>query len=147
MPDQLDYFISFGGPDEKWADWVARVLIEDGARVLVQSLDMRAGQNIVHQTQLGTSAKRTIMIMSPDYFGRSFPEAEWAAAFFQDPVGLAGKLVPVMVRTCEPPGLLASIVYINLVDRPEEEAREILLERLAPNDGTWKTPPPFPGKA
>jgi hypothetical protein len=34
-----------------------------------------------------------------------------------------GLLVAVRVQPCEPPGLLASRVYIDLVDTDEEEAR------------------------
>jgi len=147
MSNNLDYFVSFGGPDEAWADWVAYVLEDEGFSVLVQSRDMLPGQNIVHQTQLGVLAKHTIMIMSPDYFGRDFPEAEWAAGFFQDPAGLARKLVPVMVRRCEPPGLLAPIAYIQLVGKGEDEARKALLAGLPPGRNIPVSPPSFPGGA
>ena len=36
-------------------------------------------------------------------------------------------LVPVRVQPCEPPGLLASRVYIDLVDLDETTARQRLL--------------------
>lgn len=145
MAAQHDFFISFGGPDEPWAEWMAHVLEAEGYTVLTQRRDMRPGQNIVHQTQQGTLAERTIVVLSPDYFGRDFPAAEWYAAFFQDPVGRARKLVPVLVRECDVLGLLGPIVYIKLLGLPEERAREVFLDGLRPGRDVSTTPPPFPG--
>jgi hypothetical protein len=145
VADRHDFFISFGGPDEPWAEWMAGVLEAEGHTVLTQRRDMRPGQNIVHQTQLGVLADRTILVLSPDLFDRDFPAAEWYSVFFQDPVGRQRKLVPVLVSDCELPGLLAPIVYIKLLDLPEARAREVFLDGLQPGRNVSATPPPFPG--
>ena len=52
------------------------------------------------------SAARTIAVLSPAYFDSKFGEAEWRTAFADDPDGEFGKLVPVKVQPCRPPGLL-----------------------------------------
>ncbi|HWO63559.1 MAG TPA: toll/interleukin-1 receptor domain-containing protein [Umezawaea sp.] len=145
MADRLDFFISFGGPDEPWAEWMAHVLEGEGYSVLTQGRDMRPGGNIVHQTQLGVMADRTILVLSPDLFDRDFPASEWYSVFFQDPVGRLRKLVPVLVSDCELPGLLAPIVYIKLLDLPPDKAREVFLDGLKPGRDVPKTPPPYPG--
>ena len=67
-------------------------------------------------------------MLSPAYFGSRFGEAEWRAAFTQDPTGELGLLVPVRVQPCEPPGLLASRVYVDLVD---------LRRDRPPGSGCW----------
>jgi hypothetical protein len=145
VADRHDFFISFGGPDEPWAEWMAHVLEDEGRTVLTQRRDMRPGQNIVHQTQQGVLADRTILVLSPDLFGRDFPAAEWYSVFFQDPVGRKRKLVPVLVSECELPGLLAPIVYINLLGLPPDKAREVFLDGLEPGRNVPKDPPPYPG--
>src|SRR5947209_17622138 len=53
--------------------------------------------------------------------------AEWAAAFRRDPRGKQGRVLPVRIERCEVGGLLGPIVYIDLVDLYEQQAREHLL--------------------
>ena len=144
MPKEIDFFVSFAGQDVEWANWISYVLEDAGYRTLNQRQDMLPGHNFVHQIQRGTLADRTIIVLSPDYFDRPFPESEWAAAYSQDPVGVRRKLVPVRVRPCSPPGLLASIVYIDLVGLTRDEARRALLDGLTPNRPPAEEPR-FPG--
>ena len=84
-------------------------------------------------------------MLSPAYFGSKFSEAEWRAAFVKDPTGKQGLLVPVRVQECEPPGLLASRVYIDLVDTDEPTARQRLLTGVD-QSGARPTKVPFPGE-
>ena len=91
-----------------------------------------------------SSAARTIAVLSPAYFGSRFGEAEWRAAFAKDPSGERGLLVPVRVQPCEPPGLLATRVYVDLVDLDEASARERLLAAVDP-PAPRPTDAPFPG--
>jgi hypothetical protein len=97
--------------------------------------------------QATSTAGRTIAVLSPAYFGSRFSEAEWRAAFVKDPTGEEGFLVPVRVQPCEPPGLLASRMFIDLVDvAGEEEARRRLLTGVD-RSGARPTSAPFPGAA
>jgi hypothetical protein len=114
---------------------------------VLQAWDFRPGSDFVQQMQQATStAGRTIALLSPAYFGSRFGEAEWRAAFFRDPTGELGLLVPVRVQECEPPGLLASRVYVDLVDTEEDEARRRLLSGVD-QSGARPTTAPFPGAA
>jgi TIR domain len=114
---------------------------------LLQAWDFRPGSDFLHQMQQATTAAgRTIAVLSPAYFGSAFGEAEWRAAFAKDPTGEAGLLVPVRVQECQPPGLLASRVYIDLVDIDEATARRLLLTGVD-QSGARPTTAPFPGAA
>ena len=82
--------------------------------------------DFVHQMQQATSqAGRTIAVLSPAYFGSAFGEAEWRAAFVQDPTGERACWCRCGSQACELPRLLASRVYIDLVglDEPARPAR------------------------
>jgi tetratricopeptide (TPR) repeat protein len=142
-----DFFISYTGVNRPWAEWIAVQLEAAGHTTLLQAWDFRPGKDFIHEMQLATStAGRTIAVLSPAYFGSKFGEAEWRAAFAKDPTGELGLLVPVRVQPCEPPGLLASRVYIDLVDVAEGEARRRLLTGVD-QSGARPTLALFPGAA
>lgn len=142
-----DFFISYTGADKAWAEWIAFVLEEAGYTTIIQAWDFRPGSNFVLKMQEGAkSASRTITVLSPDYLNSGFAAPEWAAAFAQDPQGHKQKLVPVRVRPCDPEGLLPAIVYIDLVDFDEDEAREKLLDGVRQGRAKPVARPAFPGK-
>jgi tetratricopeptide (TPR) repeat protein len=142
-----DFFISYTGQDKLWAEWVAWILEESGYSVVIQAWDFRVGGNFVLDMQRATiEAKQTIAIFSSTYLDKSFPKAEWAAAFAQDPTSEIRKLIPIRVDTCTPRGLLGQINYVDIFDCDEAEAQERLL--AAVKDGRLKPThrPRFPGK-
>ncbi len=141
-----DFFVSFTRGDVEWARWITWVLEQEGFQVVYQELDMLPGHNIVRQMQTGTTATRTIAVLSAAYADRPFPLSEWAAAFVQDPDGLARKLIPVRVEECTPQGLLAPIVYIDLVGVDRDEARQRLLNGIKAERPRVVPEPPFPGE-
>jgi hypothetical protein len=140
-----DFFISYTGVNRPWAEWIAVQLEAAGYSTVLQAWDFRPGSDFLHQMQQATStAGRTIAVLSPAYFGSEFGEAEWRAAFAKDPTGELGLLVPVRVQECQPPGLLASRVYIDLVDAEEATAKQLLLAGVG-ELGARPTSAPFPG--
>lgn len=142
-----DFFISYTQVNRPWAEWIAVQLEAAGYTTLLQAWDFHPGSDFLHQMQQATStAGRTIAVLSPAYFGSQFGEAEWRAAFAKDPTGELGLLVPVRVQPCEPPGLLATRVYIDLVDTDEPTAKRLLLAGVG-ESGARPTSAPFPGEA
>jgi hypothetical protein len=126
-----DFFISYASADQTWAEWIADQLEAVHYTTVLQAWDFRPGSDFLHLMQQATStAKRTIAVLSPAYFGSRFGEAEWRVAFAKDPTGEQGLLVPVRVQDYTPPGLLASRVYINLVGLDEQTASATLLAGL-----------------
>ena len=141
-----DFFISYTGVDQNWAEWIAWQLEDAGFDVVIQAWDFRPGGNFVLDMQKAAmESKRTIAILSPDFLKSANTQPEWAAAFAQDPTGKKSILVPVRVRECELTGLLSQIVYIDLVGHNEKDAIDTLMvgiknERVKPTN-----PPGFPG--
>lgn len=70
---------------------------------------------------------------------------EWEAALTKDPDGNAHALITVMVRECEPEGLLARYPSINLVGMNAEEAQRALLDGVRAWRAKPATRPSFPG--
>ena len=144
----IDLFISYTHADTAWAEWIGYALEEEGFSVVIQAWDFRPGKNFVLEMQEAASkAKRTLMVLSPDYLQSQFASPEWAAAFGQDSQGRDMKLVPVMVRTCQPTGLLTSIVQIRIAGMDEAAARRALIAGIDQKRAKPETPPAFPGTA
>lgn len=122
-----DFFISYNKADRNWAEWIAWQLEDATYTVIIQAWDFRPGDNFVLDMQRAAEAKRTIIVLSPDYLAAEFTQPEWAAAFAQDPTGRHGILLPIRVRVCDIPSLLRPVVYIDLVGLDEGSAKEALL--------------------
>lgn len=140
-----NFFISYSAADLSWAEWIATSLEKEGYSLFLQAWDMQPGSNLVlEMTRAASEAERTLAVLSPSFLSGSFTGAEWAAAFVDDPSGQKRKLIPVRVEPCELPGLLRAIVYIDLVGKDEEEARQALLAGLR-DSGRPQQQPRFPG--
>ncbi|MEA3344970.1 MAG: FxSxx-COOH system tetratricopeptide repeat protein [Chloroflexota bacterium] len=142
------FFISYNSADRQWAEWIAWQLEEAGYTTLLQAWDFRPGSNFVLEMQRGaTEAERTIAVLSPNYLGARFTQAEWAAAFAKDPTGGKGTLLPVRVHECDLEGLLPQIIYVDLVGLDESAARDALLAGVHRGRAKPTAPPGFPGAA
>jgi hypothetical protein len=120
----LDFFISYSSLDERWATWIGWILEEEGYAVALQAWDFRPGSNFVlemHQAAL--SARRTLLVLSPNFTESSFTAPEWAAAFSADPTGAERLVIPVRVEEVKVSGLLKQIVWIDLLGLAPDDAR------------------------
>jgi hypothetical protein len=154
-----DFFVSYNKADKDWAAWIAWQLEAAGRIVFIQAWDFRPGENFVLEMQEAlASSKQTIMVLSEDYLNSSFTAPEWAAVFAADPTAKDQKLVPVRVRKCKPQGLLATLIYVDLVGLSQDAATAALLGAFSrrakpsaipafPSDRTQDTvlPISFPG--
>lgn len=123
-----DFFISYAHQDRQWAKWINQQLEEAGYSTFLPDRDFLSGGNVILEMDKATQAKRTIAVLSPHYLASTFTQPEWAAALYQDPTGAQGLLLPVRVLPCDVQGLLASLIYIDLVGQADKEkARKILL--------------------
>ncbi|HVS41316.1 MAG TPA: toll/interleukin-1 receptor domain-containing protein [Candidatus Dormibacteraeota bacterium] len=140
-----DFFISRTGADRAWAEWIGYVLEENHYSVHLQDWDFRRGTSFIRNMQQGaTLCRRTLAVLSPDYFNGAFSAMEWEAALARDPRGEEEVLVTVRVRECTPPGLLLRYPYIDLVGLDEAAARRSLLDGVAPGRRKPAVPPAFP---
>src|SRR5262245_7380285 len=146
MDSAKDFFISYNKADRQMAEWIAWQLEEAGYTVVIQAWDFLPGENFVLNMQSAAQqARRTISVLSESYLSSLFTQPEWAAAFAQDPTSAKGTLLPVRVRECRPAGLLAPIVYVDLLGLEQAAAREKLLAAAGGRRAKPVTTPAFPG--
>jgi tetratricopeptide (TPR) repeat protein len=147
-----DFFISYTGADREWAEWIAWQLESIGYTTVLQAWDFHAGGNfILEMHRAAKETDRTIAVLSSRYLEALYTQPEWAAALVQDPTGSKGLLIPVRIEDVKPDGLLASIIYVDLVGLSETIAKERLLKEIrqtSSNDSVRpKSEPSFPGSA
>jgi len=144
--NKKDFFISYTNSDIGFAEWIAWQLEEAGYTVVIQAWDFPAGTNFVGNMQKALiEYERFLPVFSPAYFASLYCQAEWQAAFTQDPTGEKSHIVPVRIANCEPKGLLSPIIYIDLFNLIEEDAKNTLLQRISTDRIKPIKPPPFPG--
>ena len=131
MADQKDFFISYTSVDRPWAVWIAWQLEAGGYQVVVQAWDFGAGSDWAHEMHDAMStAERVVVVLSPDYLRSAHGEAEWRHFHAKDPSGERGLLLPIRIRQVDPPGLLTTRVYVDLVGLDAADAREALLSAV-----------------
>ncbi len=144
----IDFLVSYAKADRRWAEWMAWTLEDAGYSVLLPSRDFKPGGNFLVEMQRAVSeARKTLVILSQAYLESSFTESEWSSAFAKDPTGKGRTVLPVRVEPVEPPGLLRAIVYVDLVGKNEDEAREVFLSAISGGRAKPELAPSFPSKA
>jgi hypothetical protein len=127
----LDIFISYAKADKAWAEWIAFTTESLGYNVSIQEWDFLPGGNFaLNMDEAITNAKTTLIVMSQEYLDSEFCKAEWAAVFATDPTGFQHKLIPVRVSKCVVTGLLKQVIYVDLVETSENEAKVKLKQAL-----------------
>nr|MDT0667937.1 toll/interleukin-1 receptor domain-containing protein [Micromonospora sp. DSM 115978] len=65
---EVDFFVSYTGADEAWAEWVAWQLEDAGYRVLMQAWDFGPGSHFVAEMHSAVQrAARTVAVLSNAY--------------------------------------------------------------------------------
>jgi hypothetical protein len=148
LDEQRDFFVSYTQADRAWAEWLAWELEAAGYTTLLQVWGHARRDRVRARHGPGHPARRrTILVLSPAYLRSQMAEAEWRPGFKADPSGRARRLLPVRVEDCEPTGLLADRVWIDLMGLDEATARGRLREEVARalrGPGRPTTPPRFP---
>jgi hypothetical protein len=125
-----DFFISYTGTDRRWAEWIAWQLEKTGGySTVIQAWDFNAGGNfILEMHRAAKETDRTIAVLSSRYLESLYAQPEWAAALVQDPTGTKRLLIPIRIEDVQPDGLLAPLIYIDLVGLLETVAKDRLLK-------------------
>ena len=138
--------MSYTAADRAWGEWIAWQLEAAGYTTRIQAWDFRPGSHFVaemHRSVQG--ATRTVAVLSEAYLSSAYAEAEWQAAWADDPSGGWRKLLVARVEDCARPGLLGQLVGVDLFGLDDEVAAERLLAAARGERGKPAVEPSFPG--
>lgn len=129
-----DFFVSYTGKDVKYAIWVAELLENNGYTVTIQAWDFRPGDNFVAKiNEALKECKRLIVILSRNYLNSKWCEAEWTSKLAEEISTNEPRIIPIRIEPVELEGLLAPIIYIDIYDKSEENAKQNILNGIKEN--------------
>lgn len=134
--EHYDFFLSFSHPDREVAQKVYDLLTEHGYSVYYQHTHIGPGTDFLERMDHGlTLSDKLIAVLSPDYARSVFAMAELRAILVDDPSGAKGMIIPLLVKVFRPPRLIATRVFINLVDALADDKvlRDVLLGAIDQN--------------
>jgi hypothetical protein len=142
-----EFFVSYTGADQAWAEWIADQLEAAGHSVVLQAWDFRPGENFVlRMNQALEQAELVLAVLSPAYFGSAYATDEWTAALVRDQAD-RDRLLPVRIAQCTVPPLISNRIYVDLVGLDEPAAAAQLLAGIEQGRAKPPGPRPFPGQA
>lgn len=120
-------FVSYATEERERAEWVAQQLRQAGHDVEMD-IDWRPGDSFMDGMRAGLDAcDAMVALWSPAYFAKRYTLMElngWLA-------GRTTGLVPLRIAACDVPTLYRPYIYVDLVGRSEDEARQALLDAIA----------------
>lgn len=128
-----DAFISYSGEDVDVAQKIAsrlKELCSNGSetRIFLDKQSIEPGDNFVDRINAGLSkARYYLLLLSPASIKAEWPTAERDAALLSDPSGRGGRIIPILVKDCEIPPLLAIRHWIDARDKPRLDAGMVSL--------------------
>ncbi len=144
----MKIFVSYTSSDRDWALWIGWHLGEAGHEPFVHEWEIGAGENIPRwmEDRL-TQAERLLGVFSDAYCKALYSQSERWAAYWQDPGGRIGFLVPIEVKKVTKwPVFVEPLKRLSLIGLKDVDARNRLLEFLNPPKPPTEEPA-FPGAA
>lgn len=127
-----DFFVSYTGSDLNYATWVAEILEEKNYKVTIQAWDFKAGDNFISKiNEALLECKKLIVILSENYLKSKWCEAEWTSKLSEQIKLQERRIIPIRIEPVNLRGLLSPIVYIDIVDKIESEAKQEILKGVA----------------
>lgn len=126
-----NFFVSYTGADLNCATWVAEIL--EGAKytVTIQAWDFRPGDNFVSKiNEALVECQKLIVILSENYLKSKWCEAEWTSKLTEQISLNERRIIPIRIEPVDLKGVLSPIVYIDIVDKSEEEAKKEILNGI-----------------
>lgn len=126
-----DFFVSYTGTDLNFATWVAEILENDNHTVTIQAWDFRPGDNFVSKiNEALLECQKLIVILSENYLKSKWCEAEWTSKLVEQIESKERRIIPIRVEPVNLKGLLSPIVYIDIVDKTEDKAKDEILRGI-----------------
>lgn len=127
-----DFFVSYTGSNLNYATWVAEILEENNYKVTIQAWDFKPGDNFISKiNEALLECKKLIVILSENYLKSKWCEAEWTSKLSEQIKLQERRIIPIRIELVDLRGLLSPIVYIDIVDKIESEAKQEILQGVA----------------
>jgi hypothetical protein len=131
-------FVSYSRVDHEFVDRLVRTLESAGHEVFYDQY-MAVGESFVQQlSDAVETAEVVLLVLSPDYLESAWARTEWQLALVGD-VEKKRRVIPLLVRDCQLPGLLRTIPSIDFRDDYDAAIARLLSELGTSSDDADRT--------
>ncbi|HEY0171635.1 MAG TPA: TIR domain-containing protein [Pyrinomonadaceae bacterium] len=114
----FDVFISYSHEDAVWVKtWLLPRLEAAGLRVCIDSRDFAIGApSVVNMETAVRESARTLLVLTPAWVQSEWTNFEALLIQTKDPAGTNRRLLPLLLKPCEPPDRLAIFTHADFTD-------------------------------
>ena len=126
---RYDVFISYSHKDKDWVQgWLLPQLEAAGLRACIDFRDFEPGlPSLVNMEKAGERSRKTLLVLTPNWVESEWTTFESLLVQTDDPAGRRARMIPLLLKPCEPPKRIAMLTYVDFA-RPAET--EFQLGRL-----------------
>jgi small GTP-binding protein len=124
---EFDVFLSYSSKDKTIVKRLAERLKQDGLQVWLDEWAIEPGDPISLKIQQGIEKSRTLLLcMSPAYFKSEWASLEHHTLLFRDPTNAKRSFIPIRIKKCKPPDIIAQFAYIDWHLHSDEAYEKLL---------------------
>jgi hypothetical protein len=111
-------FISYSSKDREWvSNWLLPKLEDAGLEVCIDYRDFKIGRSsLINMEEAVDWCDKILLVLTPNWIESEWTNFEALMVQTEDPIGLRGRLLPLMLKQCELPRRLGIFTYANFKD-------------------------------
>ncbi|MGD2176787.1 MAG: TIR domain-containing protein [Anaerolineae bacterium] len=141
---EYDVFISHSHADREWVSGELLPRLEEaGLKVIVDFRDFEIGvPSLVNMERAVDQSRHTLVVLTPEWLASEWADFEGLLVGTADPAARRRKLIPLMLRPCDPPRRIAMLTYADFTKLSErKDAMARLVQTLSGQAGAVAAPP------
>ncbi|MGD0205803.1 MAG: toll/interleukin-1 receptor domain-containing protein, partial [Dehalococcoidia bacterium] len=110
-----DVFITYSHKDGEWVqNWLLHRLEDAGLSVCIDFRDFDIGvPKLVNMEQAVDRSRKTLLVLTPSWVKSEWTNFEALLVQTDDPIGLRRRILPLMLKRCDPPKRIAMLTYAD----------------------------------
>ncbi len=126
---RYDTFISYSHHDKEWVQgWLLPRLEKAGLRVCIDFRDFEPGlPSLVNMENAVERSRKTLIVLTPAWMESEWTTFESLLIQTGDPAGRRARMIPLRLKSCNPPKRIAMLTYVDFTQPSEFEFQ---LQRL-----------------
>jgi hypothetical protein len=114
----FDVFISYSHSDKEWVQgWLLPELERARLRVCIDSRDFDLGApSVINMERAVDRSRHTLLVLTPAWMASEWTMFESLLVQTSDPAGRRQRIIPLLLKPCEPPARIAMLTYADFCD-------------------------------
>ena len=118
-------FISYSHHDKDWVrDWLLPRLEGVGLQVCIDFRDFDVGvPSLVNMERAVERSRKTLLVLTPNWVKSEWTSFEAMLVQTDDPIGIRRRILPFMLKRCQPPSRIAMLTHADFTSPDKWESQ------------------------